>query len=140
MRFQRTDESGNVYTGIYADELNFFITNSIDSGSYDGMNIFTIQGQGTGAITQIFTPVVPVPTSAGIVYRYEYQATANETGFTDSNLIGKTILEINTDGIGSQIIYSGTPVGNEVKYISATGQFIWAIPMEPGEEIYILYQ
>jgi hypothetical protein len=50
------------------------------------------------------------------------------------------ILEINTDGIGSQIIYSGTPVGNEVKYISTTGQFIWAIPMEPGEEIYILYQ
>lgn len=140
MRFQRTDESGNTYTGVYADELNFFITNSTDSGSFDGMNIFSITGQGTGAITQIFAPVVPVPVSAGLVYRYEYTATANETGFTDSNLIGKTILEINTDGVGSQVIYSGTPVGNEVKYISATGQFIWAIPMEPGEEIYILYQ
>lgn len=140
MRFQRTDESGNVYTGVYADELNFFITNSTDAGAFDGMNIFNVTGQGTGAITQIFTPTVPVPVDAGLVYRYEYQATANETGFTDSNLINKTILEINTDGMGSQIIYSGTPVGNEVKYISATGQFIWAIPMEPGEEIYILYQ
>lgn len=136
MRFQRTDQAGKVYT----DEVNFFITNSTDSGSFDGVNIFNIQGQGTGAITQIFTPIVPVPVGAGLVYRYEYTATENETGFTDANLIGKTILEVNTDGIGSKVILSGTPVGNEVKYISSTGQFIWAIPMEPGEEIYILYQ
>lgn len=135
-RFQRTDVSGNVYT----DEFTFFITNSTDSGSFDGVNIFNISGQGTGPITQIFTPTVPVPIGAGLVYRYDYTATANETGFTDSGLIGKTILEVNTDGVGNQVIFSGTPVGSEVKYISSTGQFIWAIPMEPGEGIYILYQ
>jgi hypothetical protein len=136
MRFQRTDEGGAIYT----DELSFFITNSTDSGSFDGVNIFNISGQGTGPITQIFTPTVPVPIGAGLVYRYDYTATANETGFTDSGLIGKTILEVNTDGVGNQVIFSGTPVGSEVKYISSTGQFIWAIPMEPGEGIYILYQ
>ena len=139
MRFQRTDESGDTYTGVYSDELNFFITNSTDSGAFDGMNIFSITGQGTGAITQIFVPVVPT-VDAGLVYRYEYTATGTVSGFTDASLINKTILEINTDGIGSQIIFSGTPVGNEVKYIPSTGQFIWAIPMEAGEEIYILYQ
>jgi hypothetical protein len=135
MRFQRTDES----VSVYADELNFFITNTTDSGSFDGMNIFSITGQGTGAITQIFVPGAP-PVGTGLVYRYEYTASGTETGFTDASLINKTILEINTDGIGSQIIFSGTPVGNEVKYIPSTGQFIWAIPFEGGEEIYILYQ
>lgn len=137
MRYQRTDEGGNVYT----DELNFFITNSTDSGSFDGMNIFNIQGQGTGAITQIFTPVVPVPVGAGLVYRYEFTATLNQKSLTDSSLIGKTILEFNMDGIGSgKIITSGTPLGTEVKYTSATGQFDWAIPAEDGEQGYILYQ
>ena len=141
MRFQRTDESGNVYTGVYADELSFFITNSTDSGSFDGMNIFTIAGQGTGALTQIFTPVVPVPIGAGLVYRYEFTTAVNDTSLTDSVLIGKIILEFNMDGLGAgKIIGSCTPVGTEVKYISSTGQFIWAIPSEAGEEGYILYQ
>jgi hypothetical protein len=141
LRFQRTDDSGNVYTGVYADELNFFITNSTDAGPFDGMNTFTITGQGTGALTQIFTPIVPVPVGTGLVYRYEFTATANQTTLTDATLIGKTILEFNIDGLGAgKIITSGTPVGTEVKYISVTGEFDWAIPAEDGEEGYILYQ
>jgi hypothetical protein len=137
MRFQRTDSAGNVYT----DELNFFITNSTDSGSFDGMNIFNIAGQGTGAITQIFTPVVPVPIGAGLVYRYEFTATLNQTSLIDTILVGKTILEFNMDGLGSgKIIFSGTPLGTEVKYTPANGQFDWAIPSEDGEQGYILYQ
>lgn len=136
MRFQRTDLAENVY----ADEATFFITNSTDTGAYDGINTFNITGQGTGAITQIFTPTVPVPVGSSLVYRYEYTASGSETGFTDSVLANKTILEVNTDGLGTQIIYSGTPVGNEVKYIVGTGQLIWAIPFESGQEIYILYQ
>jgi hypothetical protein len=137
MRFQRTDDAGNVYT----DELNFFITNSTDSGSFDGLNIFNIQGQGTGAITQIFTPLVPVPEGTGLVYRYEFSTTLNQTSLTDTILIGKTILEFNMDGLGSgKITFSGTPLGTEVKYTPASGRFDWAIPSEEGEQGYILYQ
>jgi hypothetical protein len=105
------------------------------------MNIFNIAGQGTGAITQIFTPVVPVPVGAGLVYRYEFTASLNQTSLTDASLIGKTILEFNMDGLGSgKIIFSGTPVGTEVKYTSASGRFDWGIPAEGEEQGYILYQ
>ena len=136
-RFQRTDIAGNVYT----DEFTFFITNSTDSGSFNGMNTFSITGQGTGPITQIFVPTVPVPVGSSLVYRYEFTTTLNQVTLIDPDLIGKTILEFNMDGLGSgKIITSGTPVGTEVKYISATGEFDWAIPAEGDEEGYILYQ
>ncbi len=135
MRFQRTADNADVYT----DEASLYITSSSDTGSYDDMNLFSIELQGTGVITQVFTAQ---PTAGDVVVeRYEYTGTGGEAGFTDAVLIGKDILEVNKDGIGnSKIITSGTPVSKEVKYISSTGQFIWAIPFEPGEEAYILYQ
>lgn len=137
LRFQRTDEIGNTYT----DEANFFIISSSDTGSFESMNIFDIGLQGTGKLTQVFTPVVPIPVGAGLVYRYEYTAVGGETGFTDAELAGKTILEVNIDGISyGPIIISGTPVGKEIKYITASGQFVWPPPAEAGEEIYVLYQ
>lgn len=53
MRYQRTDDAGN----IYFDEASFYISGSSDSGSYDGMNLFSIELQGSGPLTQTFTPV-----------------------------------------------------------------------------------
>lgn len=50
MQFQRTDGNGNVYT-TYGF---FFITSSTDTGSYDGVNTFSITLQGTGPLTQSF--------------------------------------------------------------------------------------
>jgi hypothetical protein len=136
MRFQRTDDAGNVYT----DEASFYISSSSDTGSFDDMNLFSIDLRGTGVLTQIFTPVNP-PIDGVEVVRYEYTGVGGETGFTDSSLIGKYILEVNKDGVSNaRILTSGTPVGKEVKYVSATGQFLWAIEFEPGEEIFILYQ
>ena len=137
MRFQRTSQAGDVYT----DEATFFITNSTDSGSYDGVATFSLSLQGTGDITQVFTPIIPVPIGGLLVNRYERTATGGESGFTDSYLINKVILEVNVDGISDgKIIISGTPLGTEVLYDSTTGTFTWGIPFEAGEEIYILYQ
>jgi hypothetical protein len=39
----------------------------------------------------------------------------------------------------NDIITSGTPVGKEVLYDSATGDFTWAVPFD-GETFFILYQ
>lgn len=50
MQFQRTDSNGNVYT-TYG---YFFITSSSDTGSYDGVDTFSITLQGTGALLQSF--------------------------------------------------------------------------------------
>ena len=137
LRFQHTDDSGEVYTA----ECSMYITNSSDTAGYADMNFFTIELRGTGVITQIFTAQPPVPVDGVVVQRYEYTGVGGETGFTDAALIGKEILEAVKDGVGSSaIILSGTPINKEVKYVSATGEFIWGIAWEAGEPGYILYQ
>ncbi len=134
IRFARTDEANNVYT----DEGTVIITGSSDTGPYDGVATFSIEFQGTGALVQLFTPTLQIPP---IVKRYEYTGVGAETGFTDPLLIGKDIIEANKDGQGnSKLIFTGSPVGKQMLYNTLTGQFTWAIPFEPGEEDYILYQ
>ena len=138
-RFTQTSRDGDVYT----KEAYFYIVNSTDTGSFDGIATFSIALKGTGSITQVFTP--PSPTT-GIVYRYPAMGdTAPPTtgAYTwETGLIGKNILNVVKDGRGSSdIILSGTPVGNEVLYDSTTGDFTWALPFEEGETApYIEYQ
>lgn len=50
IKFERTDEAGN----IYAESGYAFITNSSDTGSFNDMDTFAVDMQGTGAIAQIF--------------------------------------------------------------------------------------
>ena len=61
MRFQRTDEDGNVYL----DEGKFIISKSSDSGPNESMNSFTIDLKGTGQITKTVT-IGGVVTTNGI--------------------------------------------------------------------------
>lgn len=149
MRFQRTDSDSHVYT----DEASFYISSSTDVGSFDDMNLFTIELRGTGSLTQVFTPTPIFPPGCVGVTRAEYTGIGDETFFvadgtnasviadgSNADIRGKEILEANKDGIGFKVILSGTPVGKEVKYTSASGRFDWSIPYAPGEEAYILYQ
>ena len=48
MKYQRTDSAGNLYT----DEASFYIISSSDVGSFDDMNNFSIEMQGTGILEQ----------------------------------------------------------------------------------------
>lgn len=61
LRYQRSDG-----TNLYTEEGSFIITNSTDVGSYDDMNQFTIQAQGTGALSEVASSETPVP----FEYRY----------------------------------------------------------------------
>lgn len=137
-RMVQTSVGGATYT----KQAYFYITNSTDTGAFDGIATFQISLRGTGKIIQVFTP--PSPTS-GIVYRYPAagaSAPATPGAFTISipTLAGKTILGVWKDGVGNNdIILAGTPVGKEVLYDSTTGDFTWAIPFD-GETFFILYQ
>jgi hypothetical protein len=134
MRFERVGQSGNVYTS----EGKFYITSSDDTGSYADVSTFSINLQGTGALIEVFTPTPTAPTT---MQRLEYTGIGGEYSFTDTILIGKTILAAHKDGIGnSKLILTGTPLNKEVKFDSATGLVEWGIPFEPNEEAYILYQ
>lgn len=56
LKFQRTDEGGNVYSNIgYA-----YITSSSDTGSFNDMDTFSVSFRGTGDIAQVFDPSVIV--------------------------------------------------------------------------------
>lgn len=141
-RFTQTSQAGDTYV----KEAYFFITNSTDTGSFDGVATFNLSLIGTGSITQIFTP--PSPTT-GIMYRYPAMGatappTTGSSTFTAIGLGGKSIINVVKDGRGSSdIILSGTPVGNEVLYETSgsDGIFTWALPFEDGETPpYIEYQ
>lgn len=119
----------------YTREFSGFITNSTDTASFDGVASFQLSVRVTGKITQVFTP--PSPTT-GIVYRYPAMgSTAPPTtgAYTwSTGLTGKVLLNVVKDGRGSSnIITSGTPVGNEVLYDTTTGDLTWAFPFEENE-------
>ncbi len=141
-RFTEISQAGDIYT----KECYFYITNSTDTGSFDGVSTFQVSLQGTGGITLIFVP--PTPIIQGKVYRYPAAGstapvTAGATVITVPGLGTKNILSVWKDGIGNNdIILAGTPVNKEVKYTTsgADGVFEWAIPFESGENWYVLYQ
>jgi hypothetical protein len=134
-RFTRTAMDG---LSIYIDEVNFYITNSQDVASFDNIATFSIEAQGTGALTQ--TIINPPPTLIK-VKRLDFTAAGGETTYTNILLINKDILAVHKDGIGNAaIITSGTPVNKEAKYTISTGEIQWAIEFEPNENAYVLYQ
>ena len=134
VRFTRESDDGN----FYINTVDFYITNVTDTISFDNVNTFTVDLQGTGVLGQtIFEP--PIIITA--VKRYEFTAVGGELGFTEALLENKDILAVHKDGIGnSKIVTSGSPASKEVKYTTGTGTFLWAVEFEPGEEAYILYQ
>lgn len=138
-RYIATAENGD----LYRMEFYAIITGSTLTGSFDGVASFSVQMQGTGSINQIFTP--PSPTS-GEVYRYPAAgdtAPATPGAYTwATGLTGKEILSIVKDGRGqSDIILTGTPVGNEALYDTTTGDITFAVPFEDVEtQPYVLYQ
>jgi predicted secreted protein len=134
IRYERTDMDSNVYT----EEGYALITSVSDSGNFDDVVTFTVDLKGTGPLTIVYTPT---PTSNGRVFRYEYTAPGGSDSFTDSDLINKDILDVVVDGIGrSQIITSGTPVGQEAKYYSGSGQIELPFTLDSDMEVYVLYQ
>lgn len=140
-RFTATSGAGD----LYIEEAYFIITNSVATGSFDGVATFSVSLQGTGAITQVYTPPTPNPT--GTVYRYPAAGatapvTPGESVVTIAGLGSKTILSVFKDGIGNNdIILTGTPVDKEVLYETSgsNGIFTWAQAFD-GENFYILYQ
>lgn len=138
-RYIATAENGD----LYRMEFYAIITGSTLTGSFDGVATFSVNMQGTGSINQIYDPPPP---NSGEVYRYPAAgstAPATPGAYTwATGITGKTPLSIVKDGRGqSDIILTGTPVGNEAMYDSATGDITFAVPFEDVEtQPYMLYQ
>ncbi len=139
LRFQATADDGTVYT----DEGYCYITGATKVSSFDNVVTWNVDGTGNGKLTQVFTPIVqPIP----IMYRYEYEATGGETGFTANgsggfpDLRNKQIINATKDGVANGKLVTGAPGSKELKYVAATGEFQWASTFEPGEIAVVNYQ
>lgn len=93
MKFQRSDELGNLYT----DQASFYITSSSDVGSFNDMNTFTVELQGTGILSLTpYEPVTPVP------FTFYYGFTEAETvldGWTGVTLPTEASLVTSVDNV-----------------------------------------
>lgn len=77
----------------------------------------------------------------GVVLVSNFTAGGLEVGWTDTELINKRVVLVSKDGVSfSEILTSGTPTNKQVLYNSSTGTLTFAIPFEPNEKGFALYQ
>lgn len=116
MRFEDIAENGDAFI----KEAYFFITNVTQTASFDNVATFSVTLQGTGELTLVYEPT---PIIQGVMYRQEFILPAGETEVTIPQVNGvsiENIIGVGLDGYDyPNIIGSGTPIGSEVKYISA---------------------
>lgn len=137
IRYQRTDQSANVYL----NEGMALIKSIQDNGPVDGMNSWSVELQGSGVLLPIFVPTPVNP--AGIMNTLDYTGVAGEFFFTDGSLNLVDVVDVFVDGIlFSPVITAGTPVNKEVKYTSSggLGRIEVAVPLDAGVQVRVNYQ
>jgi len=136
IRFQRTANDATTYI----DECYAYISSVSDDAPTGGVNTFTVELRGTGAITQIFTPTAVNPNSK-VKRTSTWISTGGETSHVFSELIGKDVLEVSIDARdATKIITSGTPVENEVKFTVASGTITFPYALNADISVYAIYQ
>lgn len=138
-RFLQTSQDGNTYL----KQAYFYLQSYTDTGSFDGVATFSISLRGTGLLTITFTP--PTPPTPGDMRYPEQGSTAPATpGSYTWSLPGliptnTNLTSVVKDGRGqSDIILTGTPVGNEVLFEEdpsspGNGLLTFAVPFEDIE-------
>ena len=105
---------------------------------------YNISLQGSGAYGTTGTTVDPegiIIVGSNPVLTKGYTATGGETTITFTDTIGYACLYVSRGGIDAQsILTSGTPTGDNVKFISSTGVLTFGRPLEAGEFIRSLFQ
>lgn len=105
---------------------------------------YNVSLQGSGAYNTTGTEVDPsgvVILGGNPVKTKGYTAAGGETTITWTDTIGYTCLYVSRGGIDVQgIITSGTPIDEEVKFVSATGVLTFSRALESGEFVRALLQ
>lgn len=105
---------------------------------------YNVSLQGTGAYNTTGTEVNPegvIIVGSNPVLTKGYTAAGGETTVTFADTIGYACLYVSRGGIDAQnILTSGTPTGDNVKFISSTGVITFGRALEAGEFIRGLFQ
>jgi predicted secreted protein len=105
---------------------------------------YNITLQGSGAYNTTGTEVDPsgvIIVGANPVKTKGYTATGGETSITFADTIGYACLYVSRGGVDAQnILTTGTPTGDDVKFVSATGVLTFGRALAAGEYIRGLFQ
>jgi predicted secreted protein len=114
------------------------------SAPYKDVATYNVSLQGSGPYNLTGTSVDPsgvIIVGANPVKTKGYTASGGETTVTFADTIGYTCLYVSRGGIDVQgIITSGTPVDEEVKFVSATGVLTFSRALGSGEFVRALLQ
>ena len=141
-------------------EIKFVVDNGVDgltiingtcnisslaiNAPYKDVATYNVSLQGTGAYNTTGTEVNPegvIIVGSNPVKTKGYTASGGETSITFADTIGYACLYVSRGGIDAQnILTSGTPTGDNVKFISSTGVLTFGRALEAGEYIRGLFQ
>ncbi len=141
-------------------EIKFVVDNGVDgltiingtcnisslaiNAPYKDVATYNVSLQGTGAYNTTGTEVDPsgvIIVGANTVKTKGYTASGGETSITFADTIGYACLYVSRGGVDAQnILTTGTPTGDDVKFISSTGVLTFGRPLEAGEYIRGLFQ
>lgn len=133
----------NGVDGLVIISGNCNLTNLSINAPYKEVGTYSVSLQGSGAYGTSGTSIDPsgVVIIGGSVYMKQYTAAGGETTITWSDMVGKSALDVSRGGIDVQeIISTGTPIDEQVKWNSTTGVLTFSRALESGEFVRALFQ
>lgn len=119
------------------------LTSLTINAPYKDIATYSVSLQGSGAYGTSGTNISPSGTMVlgGSIYTEGFTAAGGETTLTYTNLIGKSCLYVSRGGIDVQnILTSGTPTNEDVKWNTLTGVLTFSRALESGEYVRALFQ
>lgn len=129
--------------GLVIISGNCNLTDLSINAPYKDVGTYSVSLQGSGAYGTTGTNINQsgVVVIGGSVYTKGFTAAGGETTITWIDLIGKSALYVSRGGIDVQdIISTGTPVNEQVKWVSASGVLTFSRALESGEYVRFLAQ
>ena len=133
VKFEIEDADGNL--SVYECEtiVESVTLSGTSSGSGSSFN-YTLKI--TGPLSNSSTPTAGGTTVNAWTYT---EVTGGTTTIGSSVLIGSDVILVDRNGIGLEIITSGTPTGNQVKFTTSTGQLEFGYALGVDEFINVVY-
>lgn len=133
----------NGVDGLVIISGNCNLTNLNINAPYKEVGTYSVTLQGSGAYGTSGTSVTPSGTViiGGSVYTKGYTAAGGETTITWTDMVGKGALYVSRGGVDvHDIISTGTPIDEQVKWVSTTGILTFSRALESGEYVRALLQ
>lgn len=131
-KFQMTDSDANV--AVY--ECSCLVENVSITGSASAISGFSYTLKINGSVSASSTPT----TGGTTVDSWSYtEAVGGTVTIGTAELIGADVLIVDRNGIGLEVITTGTPTGNQVLFTSGTGQLEFGYALGIDEYINVVY-